>query len=127
MQHLPLRSFGWIHDSATNSGLDIRVGVHYFHDYASPPGTQLQIAIAFEGSPDDVFVDISGAKAWTVRDRNWKSLRVEQGIVVGDLQYKFSLECENGKSFPTFLWRHAKHKSPPNHGRSVVQFRDNPR
>lgn len=103
-----------IHDSATDSGLDVRVGVRYYHHDESPSGTELQIAIAFEGSPEVVFVEMGGAQAWTVRDKNWKWLRVEKGIVVGDLQYSFSLECVNGKFFLDFLRRPAKHKSHPN-------------
>src|SRR5262249_29837740 len=76
-----------IHDSATHSGLDIRVGVYYAPQVPGAPGIELEIALAFEGSPDDVFSDISGARAWTFRDRNWKFLRIKKDIDAGDLRY----------------------------------------
>jgi hypothetical protein len=114
-----------IHDSATDSGLDIRVGVSYpHHDVSS--GTELEIALAFEGSPNDVFYEINGAQAWTLRDRSWKFLRVEKRIDVGDLRYRFFLECVNGKLFMDFA-RPAKHKSHSNHRSSAGQLRGSSR
>jgi hypothetical protein len=97
-----------IHDSA--SGLDVRVGIRYA---AGVPGQLygLQIALALEGPPDGVFDEISRAEAEALRFADWKWLAVVKPIRVGNMRYRFSLHCENGRSFMNFL-RQAVRKHP---------------
>lgn len=102
-----------IHDSGSRSGLDVKVGVRYF------PGGQggsylLQIALAFGGSPDGVFDEIGRAEAETQRYANWKWLTAVKSARVGNLRYRFSLHCENGRTFLSFLRRPVKPPSPAN-------------
>jgi hypothetical protein len=96
------------HDSASDSHLDVRVGVRYLPAGQGLP--YLNIALALEGSPDDIFTEVSAAEAGALRDKNWKGLRVVKRIMVGNVRYEFSLGCENGKTFMGYLRRPAKHK-----------------
>ena len=96
-----------IRDSTSRSGLDIRVGARYLP--GGPGGSYLlQIALAFEGSPDDVFEEIGQAQAETLRYANWKWLTAVKSVRVGNLRYRFSLHCENGRTFLNFLRRPVK-------------------
>src|SRR5215467_8799655 len=99
-----------IHDSASRSGLDIRVGAKYPSGW---PIRELDIALAFEGEPDDVFSEVNGAEARVFRDKNWKLVTVTKRIEIGDLRYQYSLTCENGKTFMSFLRKpkHRRHSS----------------
>lgn len=106
-----------IHDSGSRSGLDARVGVRYLP--GGPGGSYLlQIALAFEGSPDGVFDEIGQVEAETLRYPNWKWLTAVKSVRVGNLRYRFSLHCENGKTFLSFVRRTSKPtptaKSPQN-------------
>jgi hypothetical protein len=94
-----------IHDPA--SGLDVRVGVRYA---PGVPGQLygLQVAIAFDGPPDSVFDEISRAEAETLRYPNWRSITVVKPVRVGNMRYRFSLRCENSRTFMNFLRRPAK-------------------
>ncbi len=93
---------GVIRDSDSRSGLDVRVGVRYLP--GGPGGSYvLQIALGFEGSPKDVFDEVNGAEAETLRHENWKWLTAVKSVRVGDLRYRFSLRCENGRTFLSFL------------------------
>lgn len=101
-----------IRDSDSRSGLEVRVGVRYLP--GGPEGSYLlQIALGFEGSPADVFDEVAGAEAETLRYENWKWLDAVKSVRVGDLRYRFSLRCENGKTFLNFLRRPIKSKSAP--------------
>jgi hypothetical protein len=82
--------------------VEVRIGVKYT---PIDSGHYLQIALASEGSPENVFVELSRAEALTIRDRHWRWLSVERQIRVGHVQYNFSLTCENGKTFMNW-WRH---------------------
>ena len=96
-----------IRDSGSRSGLDVRIGVRYVP--GGPGGSYLlQIALAFEGSPDGVFDEIGQAEAETLRYANWKWLTTVKSVRVGNLRYRFSLRCENGRTFLSFLRRPVK-------------------
>ena len=85
----------------TESGADARVGVRY-HAVDSEM-SEIWIALAFEGDPDDVFDEMSAVKARSIRDRNWRLLEVEKPLQSGSRLYEFHLTCENGRtafSFP---------------------------
>jgi len=96
-----------IRDARSRSGLDIRVGVRYLP--GGPGGSYaMQIALAFEGPPDAVFDEIGRAEAETLRYANWKWLTAVKPVRVGNLRYRFSLRCENGTTFLSFLRRPVK-------------------
>ena len=96
-----------IHDSGARSGLDVKVGVRYVPD--GPGGSYLlQIALAFGGSPDGAFDENGRTEAETLRYANWKWLTAVKSARVGNLRYQFSLHCENGKTFLSFLRRPVK-------------------
>jgi hypothetical protein len=96
-----------IRDSDSRSGLDVRLGVRYVP--GGPGGSYLlQIALAFEGPPDGVFDEIGQAEAETLRYENWKWLTAVKSVRVGNLRYRFSLRCENGRTFLSFLRRPLK-------------------
>jgi len=97
--------FTLIHDDASPSGLDIRVGARYF------PDRVLEIALAFEGQPEDVFNEATSAEARSLRDSKWKSVTLLRQIEIGDLRYQYSLSCENGKTFMSFLRKPVKHRA----------------
>ena len=91
-----------IHDPG--SGLDIRIGIRYLP--GGPGGSYvLQIALAFEGSPDGAFDEIGRGEAETLRYTNWKWLTAVKSVRVANLRYRFSLGCENGRTFKSFLRR----------------------
>jgi hypothetical protein len=94
-----------IHDEV--SGLDIRVGARYLSGDAME---ELEIALAFDGEPDNVFNEITAAEAHSLRDKNWKYLTLVKKIQLGDVEYRYSLACENGKTFMSFLRKPAKHR-----------------
>jgi hypothetical protein len=90
------------------SGPEVRIGVRYSPTHL---GFHFEIALAFEGVPEDVFDGTSGAQASTFRNQNWKRLAIERHVRVGHVLYDFLLSCQNGKTFMD-TWRHpAKHKA----------------
>jgi hypothetical protein len=87
-----------IHDP--ESGLDIGVGVRYARRDSRYPYL-LQLALAFEGPADHVFEETNRAEAETVRSPNWRSVGVVKPTRVGNMEYTFSLHCENGREYRT--------------------------
>jgi len=77
------------------SGVDVRVGVQYFP--AKPGISQIRIALAFEGLPDDIFYEITRSQAETLRDKEWKFVTAMKEMRVKNLRYTFSLTCTNSK------------------------------
>jgi hypothetical protein len=80
----------------TESGLDVRVGVQY-HPIKSGL-SEIRIALAFEGAPDDIFYEISRGEAKAIRQRKWKFLEAAKDIRIASLRYTFYLTCENGRT-----------------------------
>ena len=100
------------HDAASDSGLDVRVGVRYVHDglLASKLPPKLELALALDGPSDDVFGEISRSEASTVRFKDWKFISVVKPIVANGMRYRYELFCENGKQFMSFFRRPVKKK-----------------
>ena len=96
-------------DTASPSGLGVRVGVRYLPSSFAGSEQYLQIALALEGAADEVFDEISRSEAGTIRYKNWKDIEVVKPILIESIQYRFALSCENGKTFLSFL-RHSKHR-----------------
>jgi len=83
-----------IHDSS--SGLDLRVGARYIRGGEIE---MLEIALAFEGKPEDVFNGVAAAQTYSLKGRKRKSLILVRTTQIGDLRYRYVLSCMDGKAF----------------------------
>ena len=90
--------------------LDVAVGVRYLPVQSGLSGVTL--ALAFEGNPGDVFSQLNRSEASGFRDKSWRYIEVVKPIQVGSVRYTYSLFCENGRTFLSFL------KKPPKHNRN---------
>ena len=92
-----------VHES--ESGVDVRVGIKF--QLVNKAVSEIRVALAFEGDPEDVFNEVSRAEARSMRDNTWKLLEGTKPIQSGNRVYRFHLICENGK---TALAPFKKHK-----------------
>jgi hypothetical protein len=95
-----------IHDP--EPGLDVRVGARY--TFSDGKVAELEIALAFEGAPDNVFNEITSTQASSIRDKNWKSLKLIRRKQIGDTLYDYYLSCSNGKTAASYLHKPIKHR-----------------
>jgi hypothetical protein len=73
----------------------VRVGVKYL---AIKSGiSQIRIALAFEGAPDDIFYEVSRAQADAIREKGWRSVASTKEIQLKNLLYTFTLTCTDSK------------------------------
>lgn len=99
-----------IRDKVSGSGLDVRVGVQYLPWKSGV--SELRIALAFEGLAEDVFGEDSRAEGATIRDQQWKVLKIVKPVRVSEMVYTYTWSCESGKTFLGFLRRPTKAHAP---------------
>jgi hypothetical protein len=98
-------------DKVSGSGLDVRVGVQYIPSLKSGL-SEIRIALALDGPVQDVFNEVSRAEGATLRNQEWKRLTIVKPIKVSEMNYRYSLTCENGKTFLSFLRRPTRTHTP---------------
>lgn len=80
-----------------DAGVDIFVGVASIKGVLKGEPKKLRMVLAFDGTMEDVFDELTRAEAETLYDKNWKWLRVTKSKKVGSREYTYSFGCEKTK------------------------------